>query len=251
LSYYPYPTDWKDLQRKTAKLLSECGFHTEIEKPINTCRGNVAVDVYVENSVVIPKSIYLIECKYWENSIPQSIIHSFRTVVTDYGANHGYIITKKGFQKGAYAASSKTNIELLTWEEFIELFKQTWKERMFWRIFNRYNNISYYRGGYVGDLLEKKHISQELNINSKKNYEDLIQASNVFINDKHLFPDFILSVKNEEIKFPSTLKILNDPETYKNESQLFDKIILEQDKLLFKFDEIFKKKIRKIDEIWG
>jgi len=43
-------------------------------------------------------------------------------VVSDCGANLGYIITKKGFQRGAINASSLTNIQLINWAEFQDIF---------------------------------------------------------------------------------------------------------------------------------
>lgn len=251
MSYYPYPKDWKDLQRKTAKLLCECGFQAQCDKAIKTVRGFVNVDVYVENATVIPKSVYLIECKCWNRSITQTVIHSFRTIVSDYGANHGYIIAKKGFQKGAYNASNNTNIVLLNWDEFIVLFKENWKERMFWRIWNRFNNIAYYRGEYVGDIFEKTHISKELKPELRKEYYELLKDSNDFLNDGKQFPDFLLMIKNDGGKFPLEIKIRKTVKTFENESQLFDKIIFEQKKIILKFDKIFGNKIRRVNEIWG
>jgi hypothetical protein len=32
------------------------------------------------------------------NRVPQTVVHSFRTVVIDSGANHGLIISSGGFQ---------------------------------------------------------------------------------------------------------------------------------------------------------
>jgi hypothetical protein len=34
----------------------------------------------------------LCECKYWRSAVPQAVIHGFRTVVGDIGANKGYAI---------------------------------------------------------------------------------------------------------------------------------------------------------------
>lgn len=249
MNYFSYPTDWKDLQIKTAKLLNECGFQSEIEKTIKTVRGSIVVDVFVKNEIAVPNSVYLIECKYWNSKVSQTIIHSFRTVVSDYGANHGYIITKKGFQKGAFAASDHTNIELLNWNEFIGLFRENWSGRMFMRIWNRYQNISHYRGDNIPIYLKAKHFSIELKGDSKKEYEKLLEESNVFLNTD-LFLNFINSVRKGEIAFPLDKKIINSFETYQNESQFFDSVIIEQDNLLQKFDIIFGKKIRELEERW-
>ncbi|MFD1357645.1 restriction endonuclease [Fictibacillus halophilus] len=120
------PNSWQDLELIVAKILKECGFDTERGKDITTVRGTVDIDVYAKDHNSTPSSVYLIECKYWNTDIPKTIIHSFRTVVGDYGAQHGLIIAKKGFQSGAYEATKNTNIHLLSWNEFLSFFENRW-----------------------------------------------------------------------------------------------------------------------------
>jgi len=124
------PTNWRDLQNKVAKVFSDLGYESEVEKDIITVRGKVNIDVYAENKKEIPKSIVLGECKHWSKCVPKSIVHSFRTVVSDYGANFGIIISNKGFQSGAYEAAESSNIELLSWQEFQERFLTKWLEKV-------------------------------------------------------------------------------------------------------------------------
>lgn len=119
------PSNWKELQEFTSIILTECGMETEIEKTIETVRGNVEVDVYGKKSDGFELKV-ICECKYWESTIPQTIIHAFRTVIHDSGVSQGYIISKAGFQKGAYNAATTSNISILTWEEFLEKFKLEW-----------------------------------------------------------------------------------------------------------------------------
>ena len=126
--FHGEPSDWKDLQIKVGQVLNDIGFDTEVEKDIDTVRGKVNVDVYAENSRENPKTIIIAECKNWNNSIPKSVVHSLRTVINDYGANFGFIISKVGFQKGAYEAIDKSNVQLLNWVEFPEYFKLKWIE---------------------------------------------------------------------------------------------------------------------------
>lgn len=72
------------------------------------------------------KLLIACECKYWQSRVPQNVIHSFRTVLADIGANVGYIVSMVGFQSGAFKASELTNIELLTWKQFQKAFEDTW-----------------------------------------------------------------------------------------------------------------------------
>lgn len=120
------PRDWKDLQQQVAEILKECGLETYLERTISTVRGTVEIDVYAEDKDQKPVATYLCECKHWKSSVPKTIVHSFRTVVSDYGANFGFIISSKRFQSGAYEAARKSNVKLLTWIEFQELFVERW-----------------------------------------------------------------------------------------------------------------------------
>lgn len=125
------PNDWRDLQNQVAQILAECGFDTEIEKSLATVRGDVEIDVYAEENVKGRKYIILSECKHWKANIPKNVIHGFRTVLQDAGANSGYIIVTSDFQSGAFTAAELTNIELVTWEQFQEQFSESWLENYF------------------------------------------------------------------------------------------------------------------------
>jgi len=122
------PKDWRDLEMQVAKIMKESGLIVDFEKDIETVRGIVNIDVYAEDTSQRPKTIYLCECKFWQKAIPKSVVHSFRTVVNDFGANWGLIISSHGFQSGTFAAVANSNIRLLTWKEFQELFLERWFE---------------------------------------------------------------------------------------------------------------------------
>jgi restriction system protein len=120
------PVSWQALQNEVALILGQCGFAVNLEKTISLTRGEVEVDVYAEELVNRRKYAIICECKYWKSKIPQHVIHSFRSVIQDSGANIGYIISTLGFQSGSKKASAFTNIELLTWSEFQEKFFESW-----------------------------------------------------------------------------------------------------------------------------
>lgn len=120
------PKSWRELELMVSKVLNDAGYAAYNDMQISTVRGNVNIDVLAEDKNTIPTSTYIIECKYWDSDIPQTIIHSFRTIVNDYGAHHGLIIARNRFQSGAYAAVKNTNIRLLSWEEFLNLFEERW-----------------------------------------------------------------------------------------------------------------------------
>jgi hypothetical protein len=125
------PTDWKALQRDAAAILRECGLTVETERETATARDSVVVDVYADDQTRQPHTIYLCECKHWRKRVPKTVVHAFRSVVADAGANIGFVISSAGFQTGAFEAAENTNVRLVTWNEFQETFAARWIESYF------------------------------------------------------------------------------------------------------------------------
>jgi hypothetical protein len=67
------------------------------------------------------------------------------------GGSQGYMISRTGFQSGAFEASRATNIQLVTYEEFQERFFTKWFNNRIWAIENAIGNINvYYEPGPCG-----------------------------------------------------------------------------------------------------
>jgi hypothetical protein len=120
------PSDWRELQNWTAQILRECGWTADTEVTIELARGKANIDVLATEHIQGRNYLTLIECKHWSSPVPQTVAHSFRTIVADAGANAGYIVSKAGFQSGAYEAVGHSNVKLLTWEEFQAAFEEQW-----------------------------------------------------------------------------------------------------------------------------
>jgi restriction system protein len=56
----------------------------------------------------------------------KDVIHGFRTVVVDAGAHRGFVISSAGFQSGAYEAAEHSNVDLVSWQEFQQIFVERW-----------------------------------------------------------------------------------------------------------------------------
>lgn len=123
---YNAPLDWKDLQEKVCLILNQIGFEASIGKLLTTGRGEVEVDVYAVDPFSIDRIDYIIECKNWDAKIPQTVVHAFTTVMTETGSNVGYIISKAGFQKGAYDYIKNTSIKNFTFDEFQKRYEKRW-----------------------------------------------------------------------------------------------------------------------------
>ncbi len=128
------PSTWQELQNFVAQVFTEIGCDARIEHSLTTVRGSINIDVYVEDKIGTPPLIYLCECKHWNSRVPKSIVHSFRSVVSDVGANRGLIISKTGFQAGAFEAAEHSIIELLTWDGFQKTFYERWLQTMSQRL---------------------------------------------------------------------------------------------------------------------
>lgn len=160
LMLYPNPKNWKELEKFTHDLFTEIDCDCSLNERIKTARGFVNVDVLVRDHVSSPSLTYLCECKYWNKRISKDIIHAFRTVVLDYGANRGYIISKMGFQKGAVTAVKNSNIVLLTWQELQDMFEKRWiesKRKHLMDVIYEINNI-------LSGKYPRRNIKKEINI---------------------------------------------------------------------------------------
>lgn len=120
------PSSWQDLQAKVARAFSEMGCHVAVDRTVRLPRGSVEVDVIVHDPTTAPHSLYVCECKHWARRVPKSVVHGFRTVVTELGANRGFVTSKAGFQSGAREAANFTNIDLYDWTQFESVMFNRW-----------------------------------------------------------------------------------------------------------------------------
>ena len=126
-----HPADWRLLQHGVARIFSELGLRTVEAKNMDTPRGQVELDVHAIDEQSVDQISYVVECKNWEARIPQTVVHSFTTVMHEVGANIGYIISRYGLQPGAEAYTANTNIRGMTYEEFQRHYGPTWIGRSF------------------------------------------------------------------------------------------------------------------------
>lgn len=120
------PDGWKELETLVAAILNECGMDARHQVNLDLPRGNVDVDVYAEETVDGIVHRIVCECKNWKHNIPKEVVHAFRTVMQETGANRGYIISRMGFQSGSVEAAKATNVNLVTFEEFQERYFDKW-----------------------------------------------------------------------------------------------------------------------------
>ncbi len=180
MSAYIYhdPKDWKDLEKKVANLLLESGYKSAEKKNVETARGNYEIDVFAEQIIDKRQLITFCECKNWNYKVSQNTVAGFRSVIEDYGANCGYIISKKGFQKGAYETSKFTNIKILSWDEFQNEFFPAWYKHTFKSTISEIIKTDYDYLEIHGDDIED---------NRKKEFHELCNKYYVLHEVEHVF----------------------------------------------------------------
>jgi hypothetical protein len=85
---------------------------------------------------------------------------TFRTVMADTGAHRGYIISRAGFQSGAFEATANTNIDLVTFAKLQEIFSDRWRIAMGERL-TPYTDIFFPYWDPVGGRMPKFNWTRE------------------------------------------------------------------------------------------
>jgi restriction system protein len=127
----PHPAEWRELQAGVCRLFCDIGLTAATDVPLRTPRGSVNVDVHAIDENSVDRIQYIVECKNWGSAIPQSIVHSFTTVMHETGANIGFIVSQKGLQSGAVDYTANTNIRGLTYAELQQRYMTVWWRRHF------------------------------------------------------------------------------------------------------------------------
>lgn len=242
------PLDWKELQNEVAKIFMESGFKTVIEETIETVRGNVEIDVFAEKSEGVNTTI-LCECKFWESNVPQNVVHSLRTIVNDFGASHGLIISKNGFQSGAFKAIGNSNIKLLTYDEFQDKFLDDWLKNVIKRNFEMGQElIPFTQYSYIETVEKNKLNSLSLEEQDEfyKIKNECIESGVDFLTLKehyYALPKEIISIIEVDKRIISYGKRL--PVEIKCYSDYFNYIYNYGVQTLNRFDNLFNEKLRR------
>jgi restriction system protein len=207
------PVDWRDLQTKVALILEQSGLEVEVEKKIQSVRGEIEIDVYATERIAKRDYIILFECKYWKTNIPQEKVYAFRSVINDIGANNGYIISIEGFQPGSYNASNSTNLSLVTWKEFLNLFEKDWLKGYFLKhIKDNFGDIITYTEPLVPTwALKLGKEDVDIMKDLRRKYEWLgwlmldLKYTPGIVNREHDFPKLPLSPAYKELGIPVEL----------------------------------------------
>jgi hypothetical protein len=112
--------DWRTYQKIVAGLHAdeETRVETEYEYPIPGS-GTKEIDVVVWEESDYYDYTLLIECKFHDNPLSQSVVDSVNGYFQPSDADKAVIVSKSGFQSGAIERAEGTGVELLTLRQLV------------------------------------------------------------------------------------------------------------------------------------
>lgn len=121
---------WKEYQEEAAGYYRELGLSAETDETIVGVRGMHEIDVVVRGYRAGVEFLWLVECKCWNRRVPKAAVLTLSGVMLDVGADRGIVLSRRGFQSGAPAMASRSNVTLTSLEE---LKKETASELVEYR----------------------------------------------------------------------------------------------------------------------
>ncbi|WP_264273354.1 restriction endonuclease [Duffyella gerundensis] len=108
---------WYQFQEDIKSHFIALGAYAETNVKVEGARGEHDIDVLVKSKFLGGDVTWLIEAKDWKTKIPKEKALAFQAIVQDVGADRGFIISDKGFQRGAIKCVNKSNVSLRTFED--------------------------------------------------------------------------------------------------------------------------------------
>lgn len=112
--------DWYTFQEEIRNHFKSLGCQAETNVRIDGVRTSHDIDILVQTKFLGHNLKWLVEAKKWNKKVSKLHVLALRQIVDDIGVDKGFIISEKGFQKGAVEAVKNSNIELLSFAELRE-----------------------------------------------------------------------------------------------------------------------------------
>lgn len=114
--------EWQIYENDVFNLFRSTGNYCEKNVITQGVRSNHQIDVLLRLEAPLKNHLWLIECKKRSRPIGKNELQSFKTIIDDIGADHGFILSEKGFQKGAKRMAKSLNITLTSYSYLNRLF---------------------------------------------------------------------------------------------------------------------------------
>lgn len=133
-------SSWQDYQFKTRDFFRSLGLNANCDVTVEGVRTNHDVDVVVDIEAVGFNVRWLVECKHWKSAVNQLHVLGFRQILTDVGADRGFILCETGFQSGAVEASAFTNVLVTSLYELEKITRGALYSKKLGTIYERVEN---------------------------------------------------------------------------------------------------------------
>ncbi|AWM91709.1 restriction endonuclease [Pseudomonas sp. 31-12] len=116
-------SDWYKFQEKIKEHFESLGAIARTNVRTQGARASHDIDILVSPKFFGKEITWIVEAKNWSNNVSKEKVMALLSIVQDIGADRGFIISNKGFQKAALECVRNTNITLANFEEFKESTK--------------------------------------------------------------------------------------------------------------------------------
>lgn len=117
-------TNWNDYQEEAANFFRSIGLEATTNVRVRGVRTHHDIDVLVKSHHAGFDITWLIECKFWKESVSKLHVLALREIVADIGADRGILLSESGFQSGAVEAANLTNVHVTSIAELSLSAKQ-------------------------------------------------------------------------------------------------------------------------------
>jgi hypothetical protein len=108
---------WADYQDEAAEFFRSLGLFAQTNVTIEGARGRHDVDVEVRGQRAGQQLLWIVECKQWKTPVRKQHVATLISIVQDVGADRGILLSEVGFQSGAVALATRSNIMLTSLAE--------------------------------------------------------------------------------------------------------------------------------------
>lgn len=101
---------WSQYQEDAADFFRRLGLRAETNVTLQGVRSAHDVDVVVQFERAGIPNLWIVECKQYNRPVAKDKPLALRAIADDVGADRGFLLCEKGFQRGAREVVEKTNI---------------------------------------------------------------------------------------------------------------------------------------------
>ena len=133
---------WYKFQEDIKSIFLELGCDAQSNIRLEGVRTVHDIDVLVRSKYLGQPIQWIIEAKHWNKKVSKLHVLALRTIIDETGTDKGFIVSQKGFQRGALESASTTNITLLTFDELVELTQNVFHKDILRTYVRRLNFIA-------------------------------------------------------------------------------------------------------------